>query len=220
MHRYVGRPQITIPAARRVARPVVVARTITRRPMPVVQRPSPALSNLEIPQDFGPDPFVDYRRSLTPEGGILLTYKDLDLRFRHFLWGGLAWSLFTGLESYTLVTNATMFETWGLYCCALAIGLANWLIVGKPVEIYRRLEIRPDCMIIDGDEVFWARNMEHEWPGLEMKTDGEYMFQGVYGSRFVEFLTVRRFDENDRTPELFASHFKDAVEQLWEQKAK
>ncbi len=61
--------------------------------------------------------------------------------------------------------------------------------------------------------------MEHGWPSLEMKTDGEYTFQGVYGSRFVEFFKVRRFDENDRTPELFASHFKDAVEQLWEQKA-
>ncbi len=161
------------------------------------------------------DPYLDYSRSLTAEGGILIAFRDYDLRFRHAFWGGLAWSLFTWLEIYTLVVNAVLFETWGLYCCALALGLTNWLIVSKPVEIYRRLEIRPDCMIVDGDEVFWARNMEHGWPTLEIKAEEEYTFQGVYGSRSVEFFTVRRFDKNDRTPELFASHFKDAVEQLW-----
>lgn len=37
----------------------------------------------------------------------------------------------------------------------------------------------------------------------------------VYGMRLVEYLTVRRFDELDRTPEVIAAHLQDAMRQLW-----
>ena len=38
---------------------------------------------------------------------------------------------------------------------------------------------------------------------------------GIYGTRFVEYLTVRRFDKADRAPEVFAAHLQEAIQQLW-----
>jgi hypothetical protein len=38
---------------------------------------------------------------------------------------------------------------------------------------------------------------------------------GTYGTRFVEYLKVPRFEEEDRAPEVFAAHFQDAINQLW-----
>jgi hypothetical protein len=35
------------------------------------------------------------------------------------------------------------------------------------------------------------------------------------GTRFVDYLTVRRFDEFDRSPEALAAHVQDAMRQLW-----
>ncbi len=34
-------------------------------------------------------------------------------------------------------------------------------------------------------------------------------------ARVVEYLTVRRFDELDRTPEVIAAHLQDAMRLLW-----
>jgi hypothetical protein len=36
----------------------------------------------------------------------------------------------------------------------------------------------------------------------------------LYGTRFVEYLTVRRFDELDRTPEVIAAYLHDITRQL------
>jgi hypothetical protein len=38
---------------------------------------------------------------------------------------------------------------------------------------------------------------------------------GIYGTRFVEYLTVRRFDELDRMADVFSAHVQDAMMQLW-----
>jgi hypothetical protein len=43
---------------------------------------------------------------------------------------------------------------WINLACLLAVGVLNWLIVAKPVEVYRWVEIRPDCMIIEGADIF------------------------------------------------------------------
>ena len=79
----------------------------------------------------------------------------------------------------------------------------------------RFFELRPDCMIIDGDEIFWARFMEGGLPSCRPGSDGTQHFCGIYGTRFVEFLTIRRFDDMDRMPEVMSAHLKDAMRQLW-----
>ena len=90
----------------------------------------------------------------------------------------------------------------------------------KPVEIYRRIEIRPDCMIIEGADIFWAlRKMEIGWSCLSVPTatawsrslrqstarasSGEYLYRPAFRTSF------------DRMPEVFAAHLQDAMTQLW-----
>lgn len=164
---------------------------------------------------FQPDPYVDYARSLTEEGGVLITYKDFDLRLRHTLWRLFAWTTSTGIESWYALRHPPVHSEWVTIACLLAVAIANWIIVAKPVEVYRTVEIRPDCLIIDGADIFWRRYMEGGWPALRGMDDGGRVLCGIYGTRFVEYLTVPRFDELDRTPEVFAAHLKDAIGQLW-----
>ncbi len=57
--------------------------------------------------------------------------------------------------------------------------------------------------------------MEGGWPAFQPDKEGNQILCGIYGTRFVEYLTVRRFDELDRTPEVFAAHVQDAMRQLW-----
>jgi hypothetical protein len=57
--------------------------------------------------------------------------------------------------------------------------------------------------------------MENGWPTLQPDDEGNQQLCGIYGSRFVEYLTVRRFDELDRMPEVFGAHLQDAMQQLW-----
>jgi hypothetical protein len=95
------------------------------------------------------------------------------------------------------------------------VAIVNWLIVRKPVEIYRRVEVRPDCMILEGGEIFWLRHMENGWPEFQPDEDGNHILCGIYGTRFVEYLTVRRFDDLDRMAEVFIAHMHEAMTQLW-----
>jgi hypothetical protein len=72
-------------------------------------------------------------------------------------------------------------------------------------------------MIIDGEDVFYADDIGDNWPQLQMK-DGDpelWVISGICGTRFVEFLTVHRRDENDRTAEVLAADLRAAMEQLW-----
>lgn len=164
---------------------------------------------------FQPDPHVDYGRWLTPDGGILIAYKDLDRRLRHTLWRLLAWSAATGLEAWLLLTHSPIQNTWINIALLLLMALINGFIVWKDVEVYRTVEIRPDAMILEGHEVFWLRLMENGWPQFQQDAEGNLVLSGIYGTRFVEYLTVRRFDEHDRMPEVFAAHLQDAMNQLW-----
>ena len=166
--------------------------------------------------DFAPDPYVDYGRFLTPEGGVLFTYKDLDLRVRYTLWRICAWALSTASEAWFLFTHSPLQTDWINGLALLAIGLLNWIIVAKPMEVYRTVEVRPDCMIIEGADVFWARQMEGAWPSFKPDAEGNQVCNGIYGSRFVEYFTVRRFDEFDRMPEVFDLHWREVTQQLWE----
>ena len=58
--------------------------------------------------------------------------------------------------------------------------------------------------------------MEGGWPAFQPDAEGNLLCCGIYGNRFVEYFTVRRFDELDRTPEVFAVHWQEAARQLWE----
>jgi hypothetical protein len=215
-HVRLSRPQRTTRAARPLPRAAVPTRSADR-----AQLSFPARSLAEFPlafsswSGFQPDPYFDYGRFLTPEGGILLIYKDLDLRLRHTLWRVVAWSASTGGAGWYLFHDSPVGNVWLNLVCLLAVGVLNWLIVRKPVELYRRIEIRPDCMIIDGADIFWSRHMENGWPAFQPDKVGNQLLCGVYGTRFVEYLTVRRFDELDRMPEVFSAHLQDAMTQLW-----
>jgi hypothetical protein len=205
-----------IPTAQLVRHPVVTARRVARSDVPVPTReraPSPAPPS--IAAEFAPNPYADYGRFLTEEGGILIAYKDLDLRLRHTLWRIFAWTIFTGIEGWYLLHHSPVHAVWINVACLLTIAVVNGLIVRKPVELYRTLEIRPDCIILESRDVFWRRLMEVAWPAFERDAEGNQVLRGIYGTRFVEFLTVRRFDELDRAPEVFAAHLQDAIRQLW-----
>ncbi|WP_165055182.1 hypothetical protein [Methylocystis sp. MJC1] len=192
-----------------------MSRIVVRTDRPLVRRAPQVAAPPLASTAFQPDPYVDYGRFLTPEGGILLIYKDLDERLRHTLWRLFAWSGFTGLEGWFLLHHSPVQIGWVNFIAFLAACAVNWLIVAKPVELYRRIEIRPDCLIIDGSDVFWRRLMEVSWPALQANEEGNQVLCGIYGTRFVEYLTLRRFDELDRMPEVFAAHLQDAMRQLW-----
>ena len=176
---------------------------------------SPDASPSSGPTEFQPpDPYLDYGRFLTEEGGIRILYKDLDERLRHTLWRLFAWTTFTMVEGIFLYDCSPLQNPRISVACFIAVAFINWLVVGLPVEVYRAIEIRPDAMIIDDQDIFWLRFME-SLPSFHPDQNGNQVLCGIYGTRFVEFLTVRRFDEYDRMPEIFAAHLQDAMKQLW-----
>lgn len=196
---------------RRVPRAGKMVRPIARRTAPAKTRPSAG----SVPASPQPDPYLDYGRYLTPEGGVLFVYKDLDLRWRHTIWRVFAWMAATGSEGWYVRHHSPVQTIWVNVACFVAIALLNCLIVGKPVEVYRRAEVRPDCIILEGTHIFWARLMETGWPTFRPDQGGNQVLCGVYGTRFVEYLTARRFDDNDRMPDVFAAHLQQALQQLW-----
>lgn len=164
---------------------------------------------------FQPDPYLDYGRFLTAEGGVLFIYKDLDLRLRYVLWRVLAWISATALEGCYLRDHSPVQNAWVNLVCFLGVAVLNFLIVRKPIEVFRRAEIRPDSMILDDSDVFWLRLMENGLPSFQADKDGNQVLCGIYGTRFIEYLTARRFDDYDRMPEVFAAHLQQAMGQLW-----
>jgi len=203
------KPIRRIPA---VVGPAGVAKPLARRaatpPAPRPQRPD--LTQVDTPKTA----FVDYSRHLTPEGGILFVYKDLDVRWRHTLRRIFVWSVLTSIE-YRLI--AQLHPTTGGWLLLIALAVASWLLVRKPIEIMRSIEVRPDCMIVNGTDIFWLEQMGDNWPAFELKNDDpdSLVLGGIYGTRFIEYATSHRVDGADRTPELLAMHLKEAMEQLW-----
>jgi hypothetical protein len=220
------RPKVSITVTRKLVLRSDRIDTKPRRVAPAwaIVRPEPALVPRRItrtsipafpPNGFQTDPHVDYGRFLTPEGGILIVYKDLDTRWRHTVWRVFAWSVATGFDTSVLLYHSPVQSVWINALCLLLAAAINLFIVWKAVEIYRRIEIRPDCLILEGQEVFWLEKME-EWPSFQPDEEGNLVLRGTYGTRLVEYLTVRRFDEEDRMPEVFANHLQQAMQQLWE----
>ena len=179
----------------------------------VTAAPAPSATSFAAPS--GPDPYLDYGRYLTREGGVLFVYKDLDLRWRYIIWRVFAWTVTTAYEGWYLYHRSPVHSVWVNIACFLAVAALNYLIVRKPIEVYRRAEIRPDCMMLESRDIFWLRLMEAGWPTFQPDKEGNQVLCGIYGTRFVEYLTARRFDDNDRMPDVFAGHLIEAMRQLW-----
>lgn len=228
-HVRLPRPQRTSRGARRAPRLTAAPRRASRTALPglsreisISARPSVSrnlalLPRVERPEiETAPNPYVDYGRYLTAEGSILICYKGIDDRWRHTIWRLLAWSAATFADSYFVFQpENAQHKALSIFCLVVA-AIINWLIVRRPVEAYRQVEIRPDCMVIDGTDIFWLHRMESGWPSFRPDGSGKAMVLcGTYGTRFVEYLKVPRFEEEDRTPEVFAAHLHDAINQLW-----
>lgn len=200
---------------RPLPRATVARRPIARSARPVLRRNDLSLFPAPAAAGFQSDPYLDYGRFLTPQGGILITYKDIDTRLRHILWRVLAWTVATGPEAWFLLHHSPVHAPWINDLCLFAVAGLNLLILWKLPEVHRSIEIRPDCMIVEGADVFWLARMETSWPAFHPDKKGNQVLSGIYGTRFVEYLTVRRFDDYDRTPEVFAAHLQEAMMQLW-----
>ena len=212
----LARLQRNIQVLPRIAPPTRLPKTIGRRPSVVSVPDRMTERAVTAPSfDFQPDPYLDYARHLTLEGGVLMIYKDVDTRLRHILWRLGVWSLFTGTEACYFAPYEPAQQRLAAIVALLVLGVLNFLIVRKPIELYRRIEVRPDCLIIEGQDIFWRRYMEGGVPAFNPHKDGNQILSGIYGTRFVEYLTVRRFDENDRMAEVVTAHFKDAIRQQW-----
>jgi hypothetical protein len=80
-----------------------------------------------------------------------------------------AWICPTGGEGWYLLNASPVQDDRINIALLLSTGLLNWLIVRKPVEIYHRVEIRPDCLIIEGTEILWLHRMEKQIADLSTK---------------------------------------------------
>ncbi len=67
--------------------------------------------------NFVPDAHVDYARTLTPEGGVELTYKDLDRRWRILIARVLLWSAASGIEGWILLRHSPLQNGCSTSCC-------------------------------------------------------------------------------------------------------
>jgi hypothetical protein len=171
--------------------------------------------------DVIPDPYVDYARRYTREGGVVITYKDVDDRLWRRILKVLVWLAAVGGTLWFAWFASPMPMASGqlgpVLFNIIGVAVMAWVyarILGKPVHVYRSVEVRPDRFIIDDAEEFYRDRFELGWPKFKGGKDGMKLV-GTYRSRLVEFLTVPRFDEGDRAPDLFASHLEAAFRQLW-----
>lgn len=164
----------------------------------------------------GKSPFVDYARILTPEGGILILYRDRACGWLYTVARVAVWLVLTVTEFWfvsdgSLSDGNTLIAFW-------VLAAATLFLVTRKIKIRHSVEIRHDRMILDRKHVFWAQHFGRTWPQLQ-KVEGDdpnrMVIAGTYGTRNVELMTANRMDDNDRTPELLAAHLQDAMQQLW-----
>jgi hypothetical protein len=160
-------------------------------------------------------PFADYGRHLTPEGGILIAYKDIDRSTGYALLRGFAWTVSTGVSAWIIHSLRFSFLSGSGWLLMLACVIG--LIVRIKFEVEHTVEIRPDGMIVDGTDFFALSDIGTNWPMLQMTDDDpdRMVIAGVCGTRFIEYMTANRIDASDRMPEVLAADLEDAMEQLW-----
>jgi hypothetical protein len=154
-------------------------------------------------------------RAFIPSGGgVRLTYKDIDDRLRWLVLRGGLWLVAMTLSAWFAFARSPVHHPAVNLILLALMGCACWFVVRKPVEILRAVEVRPDCMILDDEEVFFRDSME-SWPHFVPDEDNDLVLVGTYGTRRMEYLTVPRFDENDHAPEILAIHLGIAMRQSW-----
>jgi len=200
-------------------RTLIISAPRTRCTTPRVKRRELTLSGAKSAQatyavPFAPDPYIDYARYLTAEGGIAIVYKDIDERWRFIVRRFCLWAGVTGVGAWLLLYHSPVHALAINLIAIVTAGFVNWLIVRQPIEVYRTIEIRPDSMILDGRDIFWLRYME-TLPTFGPGADGTQVMSGVYGTRHVEYLKARDFDQFDSMPEVLAAHLQEAMRQLW-----
>lgn len=147
-------------------------------------------------------PFLDYERILTPQGGILILYKDRARGWFYMFLRLIAWFVLTGMGAWVLGQCALPpFKAlfWFLIICAV-----NLFCVTRKIRFRHSVEVQHDRMILDGKHVFWARDIGTNYPELKIKDDdpSRMVICGICGTRLVEYMTANRIDDNDRTPEV------------------
>jgi hypothetical protein len=164
-------------------------------------------------------PFHGYIRMLTPEGGILIFYRDQDRGMFLTILRGFTWTVATGLGGW-LVFFVSSLNAIQCLLALIIVGIFNAFLVRRPIEVSHRVEIRPDAMIVDGKDVFYAEDIGENWPELQMKDEepDRMVISGICGTRLIEYMTANRIDQNDRTPEILADDLQAAMEQLWDRR--
>jgi hypothetical protein len=163
----------------------------------------------------GRSPFDRYTRALTSDGGVLICYRDqLRSPVLAFL-RVFTWFMGTGLTAWLIDTQTSWPARQSLLVFSVATFLIT-LIVRRRFPVSHSIEIRPDAMIVDGEDVFFAKEIGDNWPQLQMKNgDPDQSVLGfLYGTRLIE-LSASRWDKYDRTPEILESDLKIVMEQLW-----
>jgi hypothetical protein len=163
----------------------------------------------------GNNPFVDYGRILTPEGGILIFYRDQAIGWVYTLLRIAAGVILTLIQFWLLIDSSLSDVQASIAFWALLAGTI--FLVTRKIKKRHSVEIRHDRMILDGKHVFWAQHIGAYWPQLQrVENDPNRMvIAGICGTRFVEFMTANRMDDNDRTPEVLIVDLHDAMRQLW-----
>lgn len=213
----MAKPIVTRPRLQR--RPLTVTPRTVRRSSPQVKRHETARLEPRTGQTadavpFAPHPYVDYGRYLTAEGGVAITYKDIDERWRFVLRRFVIWGIATAAAAWFLLSHSPVHNLALNFAALIVTAVINWLIVRQPIQVYRSIEIRPDGMILDGRDIFWLRYIE-SWPTFEPGPDETQVLSGIYGTRRIEYLTVRCFGDFDSAPTVLANHLKEAMQQLW-----
>jgi hypothetical protein len=178
---------------------------------------TPPVANDEAyPIEGRRDPFNSYVRMLTPQGGILILYKDQYRSLPLAILRVAAWIAATWIGGWLIFCESALSVLQCLLAFALLMFI-NALIVRRRIEVSHAVEIRPDAMIVDGEDVFYAEDIGDNWPELQMKDDDpdRMIICGICGTRFIEYMTANRLDKNDRTPELLAADLQAAIEQPW-----
>jgi len=150
-------------------------------------------------------PFKGYVRMLTPEGGILILYRDQNCFLFLTILRVLACIVVTGGGGWLIFVVCAL--SFGQTLGGLTLlALLDWLIIQYKIEARHTVEIRPDAMIIDGQDVFYAEDIGDNWPELQMKDDDpdRMVICGICGTRFIDYMTANRLDGKDRTPEVLA----------------
>jgi hypothetical protein len=164
-----------------------------------------------------PNPFSGYVRMLTPEGGILILYQDQDRSLFPMSLRVFTWVMASGMGGWLLLFAVGSVSILNVFVVFPLLMLINWLIVRRKIIVSHSVEIRPECMILDGEDVFYAEDIGNNWPNLGWK-DGDpdrLVIAGICGTRYIEFMTANRLDKNDRTAEVLAADLEAAMEQLW-----